>query len=93
MHLEPGDNDTDTEPFVTLDPEPEQDALRRDAERYRWLRSINRLGYWRIQKWEVEAGEWSPDAGRAEFETLNESELDEAIDEARAADLNSGSTL
>lgn len=56
-----------------------------DAARYRWLRSARRLGHWRVQKWEVEAGEWNPDKGQGAFETLAEADLDSAIDEARAA--------
>lgn len=62
----------------------EYEALKRDAERYRWLRSPERLGYWRVQKWEVEEGEWNPDRGKGDFETLSGDALDHEVDFARA---------
>jgi hypothetical protein len=55
--------------------------LEKDAARYRWLRSRQRLGHWRVQQWQVEGGEWNPDKGTGSFEDLAEDELDAAIDE------------
>lgn len=53
-----------------------------DAARYRWLKETGRIGRWRIQRWEVETGEWNADRGRGAFETVLGDQLDEAIDEA-----------
>jgi len=55
-----------------------------DAARYRWLKSIQRLGQWRIQRWEED-----PEGGSF-FDTVNNAELDERIDEDRAASQTTG---
>lgn len=57
-----------------------------DAARYRWLKQTGRLGWWRIQRWEVETGEWNPDRGSGAFETVAGDELDAVIDDAMRTD-------
>ena len=53
----------------------ENEALRKDAERYRWLRSGQRTGLWMISAWLSGCGRYEP--------VPFENELDAAIDAAR----------
>jgi hypothetical protein len=55
------------------------EALIADAERYRWLKSINRLGQWQVQQWqEID----TYDEHSKGFETIQGDRLDAEIDGA-----------